>query len=72
MSILENVFASDLYWIAHDNTAVFHHGLAISGSAVATGQPFLETFVTKEAWEARLLELGVVIEPEYDPEAHDI
>ncbi len=49
----------DRLWIAHDGADVVHYGEETVGTHVVTGQPYLETFSTREAWLARLAELGV-------------
>lgn len=51
---------SGTYWIAHTGSSVVHQGYADADCQVSTGQETLETFETREAWVARLAELGSV------------
>lgn len=45
-------------WIAHDGAAVIATGIIQAGEQVSTGQPYLETFTSPRAYNARLVELG--------------
>jgi hypothetical protein len=44
----------DTWYIAHNKVDVFHFGLAIAGSVITTGQPFLQKFETEEAMATKL------------------
>jgi len=48
----------ETYWIAHDGVEVKAHGVIEPGQQVSTGQPYLETFTSPRAYNARLVELG--------------
>jgi hypothetical protein len=54
------------WYIAHNDTDVFHTGEIDVGQTVTTGQPNLETFTTQEEWELRKVELNIGI-PEQVP-----
>jgi hypothetical protein len=45
-------------WIAHDGVKVIATGILEAGQQVSTGQPYLETFTSPRAYNARLVELG--------------
>lgn len=53
---------SEIWFIAHNGSDVFHHGKAIAGQEVSTGQPILETFATEQEFSARCAELGISLE----------
>lgn len=57
---MANFIAEQLtFYIAHNNTDVFHYGIIQSGRSLSTGQPNLETFVVLQDWADRLIVLGI-------------
>lgn len=54
-----NVSDTQVWYIAHNGTDIFHPGILEAGQQVETGQPYLEIFESEEDWTARKAELGV-------------
>lgn len=54
-----------LRFIAHNSADIVHYGEVAAGQNISTGQPELELFEIdqEEQFEARLVALGVVLEP---------
>jgi hypothetical protein len=46
------------FYLAHNETTVFHYGSLREGQVVTTGQPFLEYFDTEQELIDRVLDLG--------------
>ena len=50
----------EVYYIAHNNSTIFWYDYCPLGDTMETGQPYLETFATKEELKVRVEELGQV------------
>lgn len=46
------------FYLAHNETTIFHYGSLIEGQVVATAQPYLEYFETEQELIDRIFELG--------------
>jgi len=55
---MKEIKNKEVWWIAHNDNDVVHHGKLELGSTVQTGQPNLEEFTNEEVWKARIVELG--------------
>jgi hypothetical protein len=49
----------DTWFIAHNGEDIFHVGMSEKGTALDSGQPYLETFDNEQEWKARCEELEI-------------
>jgi hypothetical protein len=53
------IVEKDTWFIAHNGEDIFHVGMSEKGTALDSGQPYLETFENEQEWKARCEELGI-------------
>lgn len=67
---MEKRFEETTYVICHNGSDVIHPVEVQPGTVLTSGQPHVEEFIDKAAWEARLTELGFDI-AKLAPLSHD-
>lgn len=55
---MEKKYTDDTYVICHNGEDVVYPVIAKSGVVLASGQPYIEEFFDRAAWETRLVGLG--------------
>ena len=58
----------DTYWIVMNfDNSIIHYGLVTINNKVESGLDVYETFIVKQEWIDRLVELGVYFTDKYNP-----